>query len=163
VRTFETNSGIVQIFTERKECKSEFEPPKGWKLLQRQEMNCKMPDGREETLFYERWYHPDSQSGIIAYSSFEAHDTVCDNGYAHKAAEVYCVIEGYGIGTLDSEFREVGDIAPIQRSEHATLDQARQALHVLMEDNEALFRGEEFRNRQATTPQIPKAKTEGQP
>ncbi len=115
-----------------------------------------MPDGKEQTLFLEKWFHPESQSGIVAYSTFEESRRVCEHGYAHEAAAVYHVVEGYGIGTLDSDFRETGDIAPIQRSEHGTLDDARQALRVLMEDNEALFRGGEFRNRQATTQQLPK-------
>jgi hypothetical protein len=156
VRKFETDSGIVQISAEREAAESEFGPPARWKLIQRREMDCKMPDGKEQSLFHEKWFHPESQSGIVTYSSFEARKAVCSYGYAHEAADVYYVIEGYGIGTLDAGFREIGDIAPIQRTEHATLDQARQALRALMEDNEALFRGEEFRNRQAAIQQLPK-------
>ncbi len=156
MRTFETDNGVVQVLAEKEEAKSEFTPPAGWKLLQRKDMDCKMPDGKEQTLFYEKWFHLESQSGIVAYFSFEERKTVCSYGYAHEAADVYYVVEGYGIGTLDSDFREIGDVAPIQRSEHVSLDYARQALLVLMEDNEALFRGGEFRNRQAATQQLPK-------
>ncbi len=156
MRTFETDNGVVQVSAEKEEAKSEFTPPAGWKLFQRRELDCKMPNGKEHTLFHEKWFHPTSQSGIVAYSSFEERKVVCSYGCAHGAADVYYVVEAYGIGTLDSNFREIGEFAPIQRSEHATLDDARQALLVLMEDNEALFRGGEFRNRQAATQQLPK-------
>jgi mannose-6-phosphate isomerase-like protein (cupin superfamily) len=125
MRMFETDRGVVQIFAEREERRSEFEPPGEWKLLRRQEMVSKMPDGKEETLFHQRWLHPESRSGIVAFSSFETHKTVCGYSYEHEAAEVYYVVEGYGIGTFDSDFGEIGTIAPIQRSEDATLDGAR--------------------------------------
>ena len=156
MRTFQTDCGTVQVTAERAEAKSEFEPPTGWKLLQRREVDCSMPFGKNETLFHEKWFHPDSQSGIVAYSTFEASRNVCGYEYSHEAAAVYYVVEGYGIGTLDSDFREIGEIAPVERSEHGALEDARQALRVLMEDNEALFRGGEFRNRQAATLQLPK-------
>jgi hypothetical protein len=160
MREFETDIGIVQIYTERETADSEFKPLAGWKLVQRREMGCKMPDGKEQTLFYEKWFHPESKSGIVSYSSLDPHSSVCSYGYMHQAAEVYYVVEGYGIGTLDSNFREIGDIAPIQRSEHATPDDASEALRLLMEDDEALFRGEEFRGRQARTQQLPKGERE---
>ena len=156
MRAFQTEFGIVQINAERAAAESEFEPPMGWKLLQRREMDCKMPDGKVETLFYEKWFHPESQSGITAYSTFEANKSVCENGFLHEAAEVYYIVEGYGIGTLDSDFKEIGDIAPIERSEHGAIDDARQALRVLMEDNVELFRGGGFRNRQGATRQLPR-------
>ncbi len=152
----QTECGVIQICAEREMAGSEFGPPAGWRLLQRREMVCRMPDGKEQTLFYEKWHHTESQSGIVTYSTFEANKNVCSYGYSHEAAAVYFVVEGYGIGTLDSNFREIGDLAPIERSEHGTHDDARQALRVLMEDNVALFRGGEFSNRQAATQQVPR-------
>jgi hypothetical protein len=82
---------------------------------------------------------------------------MCQYGYSHKAAQPYYVVEGYGIGTIRTkDFTEMGGLAPIQRSEHGSLEDARQALRSLMEDNEELFLGGEFRSRQATTQQLPK-------
>jgi hypothetical protein len=76
--------------------------------------------------FFERWVHDASSSGIIFYSTPD------------EEGKTYYVVEGYGIGTINTKTfseREEAGIAPIQRSRHYDSHEARKRLEALKEEN----------------------------
>jgi hypothetical protein len=157
LKKVETTRGIVLLGPIKKAKKSDFDPPEGWKLRKRQEWEFTMPDTSKVIGFQELWIHPDSKSGIMTYASFEVEDRVCQYGHKHLASEVYYIVEGYGIGTIDPKtLKEIGGFAPIERTEHATLEDARLALRYLMEDDLTLINGGPCLARQLAVPQVPK-------
>ena len=95
-----------------------------WRLFDRRK---KMYHG--QTFFYERWVHDRSKSGVVFYSTLD------------KDGRVFYVVEGYGIGTINSKtFTERSQCAPIQRSEHYSLEEATEALQKLKRENLKLWR-----------------------
>lgn len=157
LKSVETARGIITFGTVRKVRKSDFAPPDGWKLGERQEREMTMPDAKKVLAFHELWLHPDSKSGIVTFATFEKEDHVCPYGHEHLAGEIYHVVEGYGIGTIDPRtHKEIGGFAPIEHTEHATLDDARLALRYLMEDHLTLINGGPCLARQLTVPQVPR-------
>ncbi len=109
-----------------------------WKLLQRRTKS----QGTVK-YFYEKWHHAKSNSGAVIYSQRD-----------ENTGKRYFVVEGYGIGTLNNKFKEIGGtVAPIQKSEHNYEKDARQALNYLMNDNAYLAEGGTYRGRQRTVRQ----------
>jgi hypothetical protein len=92
--------------------------PRGWELFDREEREWK-----GERYFWNRYIHRESKSGINYFSTF-------------KDGEKVFVVEGYGVGTIDPDtFKEISDIAPIQRCECDSQEEAEKALIGLMEEN----------------------------
>lgn len=97
-----------------------------WELFSRDEKVYK-----NHKIFYERWIHRESKSGVVFYSTVSP-----------KSNEVYYIVEGYGIGTIHSEtFKEIGDIAPLQHMKYHDLEDAKNGLEKLMKKNLAIWRG----------------------
>ncbi len=83
-----------------------------------------------KSFFYEKWVEANSNSGIAFYMTQKPDGTV-----------IY-VVEGYGIGTIDSDtFEEIADGAPVQRTEYGSFREARKGLTKLIMNNLREIRG----------------------
>jgi len=86
-----------------------------WELFDR-----KIKTYQSQQFFHERWVHRESKSGMVFYSDLD------------KEGKIKYVVEGYGTGTVDPDtFKEITEIAPIQRREFLDLEDAKRALKKL--------------------------------
>ena len=101
------------------ENKQKLKLPEGWELYDSEEKEWK--GGK---YFFNRYVHRESKSGIVYLSTITSEES-----------KVF-IIEGYGIGTIDPiTFKEIADIAPIQRYEIEREDLAEKVLIDLMNEN----------------------------
>ncbi|MDG6918454.1 MAG: hypothetical protein JRN62_03355 [Nitrososphaerota archaeon] len=72
---------------------TEFDAPDSWKLFDRREVLATLPDGSEETLFYERWLSA-SKKGLAAYRMIGTGGR-CSQGHTHALGEAYYLVKEY--------------------------------------------------------------------
>jgi hypothetical protein len=106
------------------ESKNKLDLPEGWEVF-----DTKEKEKKGEKYFHNRYIHKESKSGVIYFST-------------EKGGKRLFIVEGYGIGTIDPEtFKEIAELAPLQRYELEKEEDAEKALIDLMNKNIDFWKG----------------------
>lgn len=110
---------------------SDFDVPAAWTLFDREQVDAEFPDGRVDTLFYERWIAPATSEGLVISKMIGTGHDRSLLGNVHPAGATYLTVEKF-VDPVDTETFKAST-GRVERAEFATEEAAYTAASLAME------------------------------